>query len=96
MIRGPKQGARTPRRQTGSGTAVQETAHERQQILHVVRCVLDVTLSGVTERVETGGSVVIPSHAPHTARVLEDSHVIDVFHPTRPEDGRAPGPTSSD
>jgi len=79
-----------------AGTLVPEHAHEQEQILHVVHGVLDVTVSGETQRVGTGGSAVIPSNASHTVRTLEDSHVIDVFHPTRPEYGRTPAQASSD
>lgn len=69
------------------GAIVPEHAHVHEQLLHVVSGALEVTIGGDTRRVETGGTAVIPSNAPHTVSVEEDSHVIDVFQPARREYG---------
>lgn len=73
-----------------AGAVVPEHAHEHEQLLHVVSGALEVTIGSETGRVEAGGTAVIPSNAPHTARVVEDSHVIDVFQPVRLDYGSPP------
>jgi len=71
------------------GTVVPQHHHVHEQILHVVRGSVEVTVDGETRRVGPNDSVVLPSNAPHSLRCLEDTHVIDVFHPARPEYGRS-------
>lgn len=69
------------------GAEIPTHEHVHEQILHVVRGALQVTVATQSRRVGPGDSVVIPSRVPHSAKVLERSHVIDVFHPVQRDFG---------
>ena len=43
----------------------------------------DFTVNGETQRVDSGGVVIIPAHAVHSSKPLKECRVLDVFHPLR-------------
>ena len=65
------------------GAEVPTHEHVHEQILHVVRGALQVTVASQSRRLGPGDSVVIPPRVPHSLRVLERAQVVDVFHPVR-------------
>lgn len=65
------------------GCSVPMHSHHNEQISMVERGAIRFVLNGV-ERVIRGGEVIqIPANAPHSADVLEDTVVVDLFSPPR-------------
>jgi quercetin dioxygenase-like cupin family protein len=65
------------------GAHVPEHRHPHEQIAHVLRGRLRLTLAGVAHEIDPGESLYIPGHAPHSAEALEETLVVDTFSPPR-------------
>src|SRR5262245_32481153 len=65
------------------GAQVPEHRHPHEQIAHVVRGRLRLTLAGAAHDLDPGESLYIPGDAPHSAHALEDTLVVDTFSPPR-------------
>ena len=65
------------------GANVPEHRHPHEQIAHVLRGRLRLTLAGVAHDLAPGESLYIPSNTPHSAEALEETLVIDTFSPPR-------------
>src|SRR4051794_1589773 len=67
------------------GSHLPEHRHHHEQIIHVVRGRLRVTLDGgnATKEVAAGNSLYLASNQPHAVDALEDTAVIDTFSPPR-------------
>jgi quercetin dioxygenase-like cupin family protein len=65
------------------GAHVPEHRHPHDQIAHVVRGRLRLTLAGVPHELEPGQSLYIPGDVPHSADSLADTLVVDTFSPPR-------------
>ena len=65
------------------GCYVPSHQHENEQISHVLEGALKFISEGKEYLVRAGEMLVIPSHAPHDALVLEDTTVLDIFAPAR-------------
>ena len=57
--------------------------HANEQISTIERGKLRFVIAGEEQVVETGETITIPPHAPHSAEALEDSVAVDVFSPVR-------------
>ena len=56
--------------------------HENEQFTCVLKGKLEFELAGGEKTVVEAGQVIhLPPHAPHAARALEDTKVLDVFSP---------------
>jgi quercetin dioxygenase-like cupin family protein len=67
------------------GSHLAEHAHVHEQIIHVIRGRLKVTLDHgkATQEVSAGQSLYLASNRPHAVDALEDTVVIDTFSPPR-------------
>jgi quercetin dioxygenase-like cupin family protein len=69
--------------QLDSGSHLPEHQHPHEQITHVLRGRLRLTIAGMPHELTAGQSICIPGGAPHFADTLEDTLVIDTFSPPR-------------
>jgi quercetin dioxygenase-like cupin family protein len=60
-------------------------SHPHEQLVYVVRGHLQFTGGDITFDARTGDSFIVPGGVEHQARALEESEVLDVFHPYREE-----------
>jgi quercetin dioxygenase-like cupin family protein len=58
-------------------------SHPHEQLVYVVRGHLQFTGGDITFDARTGDSFIVPGGVEHQARALEESEVLDVFHPFR-------------
>jgi quercetin dioxygenase-like cupin family protein len=58
-------------------------SHPHEQLVYVVRGHLQFTGGDITFEARTGDSFIVPGGVEHQARALEESEVLDVFHPMR-------------
>ncbi|MBC7321385.1 cupin domain-containing protein [bacterium] len=66
------------------GTKAETHTHYHEQISYILSGSFRFVLNGEEKILEIGGSLYIPSNAPHSAEALEDnSIVLDVFTPQR-------------
>ena len=65
------------------GAAIPEHSHPHEQIGSVIEGEIEVTLNGELRRLRKGDVLVFASDSRHSVVVLENSYVIDVFHPVR-------------
>jgi quercetin dioxygenase-like cupin family protein len=66
-----------------AGSEVATHSHPHAQVGYVVRGGLRLTIGDDTRVCRAGDSYYIPGNVPHRGVTVEDSLVIDVFHPTR-------------
>ncbi len=60
-----------------------EHSHPNVQIGYLIEGKLEFVIDGKTYIAEPGDSWCIPKNIPHSAKILEDSKVIEVFSPIR-------------
>jgi len=58
-------------------------SHPHVQSSYVAEGRFEVTISGITEIVETGGAFIVPSGLVHGVRALEAGRLVDTFTPHR-------------
>ena len=66
-----------------AGSHLPEHQHPHEQLTHVLRGRLRLTIAGVAHELGAGQSVCIPGGTPHAADTLEDTLVVDTFSPPR-------------
>jgi quercetin dioxygenase-like cupin family protein len=66
-----------------AGSHLPEHQHPHEQITHVLRGRLRLTVAGVPHELTAGHSLCIPGSTLHAADSLEDTLVIDTFSPPR-------------
>jgi quercetin dioxygenase-like cupin family protein len=57
--------------------------HEYEQIGYLISGAIDMTIAGETQRLAPGDGYVAPGGTMHGAVAVEDSRIVDVFHPAR-------------
>lgn len=65
------------------GAVLPEHAHPNEQITHLVKGELALTVNGVAHILKDGMSMVIPSNVKHSAKAITACDVIDTFCPVR-------------
>ena len=58
-------------------------SHPHDQLVYIIRGHLQFTGGDITFDARTGDSFIVPGGVEHQARALEESEVLDVFHPFR-------------
>lgn len=58
-------------------------SHPNVQSSYVAEGAFDVTIDGVTERIEAGGAYIVPSGLVHGVVAIEAGRLIDSFTPRR-------------
>ncbi len=66
-----------------AGSEVPVHTHPHDQVGYVVSGAVVMIIDGRETRCGPGDAYAIPGGVPHGARALEDSLLIDVFHPPR-------------
>src|SRR5438874_13653058 len=73
------------------GVLVPEHRHENEQIGFVQRGSVTMTIAGESRELSVGGTYVIPSQVPHSAKAgAGGASVVDVFAPVRADWDKAP------
>lgn len=67
------------------GSEVPLHQHEYEQAGYLVSGQIEMTIGGVTQRLEPGDGYVAPPGVPHGAVAQEDSVIVDIFSPVRPD-----------
>ncbi len=65
------------------GAVMPSHAHPHVQILYVIRGSVSLTRDGRTDVLQAGESCALASNESHGVTALEDTVVIDAFHPAR-------------
>jgi len=65
------------------GASVPEHSHHNEQVTTIERGRMRFVVDGAEVILNTGETLHIPPHAPHSAEVLEDVVAVDVFSPPR-------------
>ncbi len=68
-----------------AGSVIPEHSHPHEQTGYLVSGRLSFMLEGKTLDAEAGDSWSVPENVPHSAEVIEDSVIIEVFSPVREE-----------
>ncbi len=67
------------------GSAIPEHRHPHEQTGYLVSGKIQFIIEGKTFNAEPGDSWSVPGDVPHSAKVLEDSVIVEVFSPIREE-----------
>lgn len=65
------------------GAILPEHSHIHEQITQMVSGTFEMTIGGVSQTLEAGSIVVIPSNVTHSAVALSDCEIVDTFYPVR-------------
>jgi quercetin dioxygenase-like cupin family protein len=65
------------------GSELAEHSHPQEQIGYLLSGKIEFIINGERQIAEPGDSWCIQGNVPHYAKALEDSDVIEVFHPQR-------------
>jgi quercetin dioxygenase-like cupin family protein len=65
------------------GSRLPEHQHPHEQITHVLSGELEMVVNGESRICKAGDVVTIPGNTPHSAQVLADVELVDVFYPVR-------------
>ena len=66
-----------------AGSRLPEHAHPQEQIAHVIKGRLKLTVAGIPHELTAGDAVYIASSVPHSGETIEETTVIDTFSPPR-------------
>lgn len=66
-----------------AGGHLPEHNHPQDQIVHVVRGRLRLTVAGLSREVGAGESLYLPGDVMHSAEALEETLAVDTFSPPR-------------
>jgi quercetin dioxygenase-like cupin family protein len=58
-------------------------SHPHEQVAIVLEGSVELSVGGITRTMGPGEMAVIPSNAPHSAQILTDAKILDVFYPVR-------------
>jgi len=68
-----------------AGSAIPDHSHPHEQTGYLVSGRIEFLMEGKTFEAEPGDSWSIPGNMPHSANVIEDSVIVEVFSPVREE-----------
>jgi quercetin dioxygenase-like cupin family protein len=68
-----------------AGAEVPEHMHHHEQVVTVVDGEIEMTVNGEPVTLVPGKVLVLHPMVPHSARAIQESRVVDVFHPVREE-----------
>lgn len=71
-------------------TDLPEHSHPHEQLAILQDGDFELTVDGVSRRLQPGDVVVIPPNVPHSGRAIGASRVMDIFSPVREDFKEAP------
>src|ERR1700720_4189923 len=66
-----------------AGASIHEHFHPQEEVYEVIEGQLELTISGVSQRISPGLVGIVPSNAPHSVKAITDGKVIVVDYPLR-------------
>jgi len=68
-----------------SGSSIHEHSHSQEEVWHVIKGELEITVDGQTRITRAGMAAIIPADVKHSVKALTDGRAIVVDTPLRPE-----------
>src|SRR6476660_1656144 len=65
------------------GSSIHEHFHPQEEVYEVIEGQLELTISGVRQRISPGHVAIVPPNAPHSVKAITDGKVIVVDYPLR-------------
>ena len=66
-----------------AGSSIHEHFHPQEEVYEVIEGELELTISGVTQRLVPGNVGIVPSNAPHSVKAITGGKLIVVDYPLR-------------
>lgn len=66
-----------------AGAVLPAHSHPHEQVANILEGEFEMTVDGVTRRIQPGTVVVFPPGATHGGKAISRCRFIDVFHPVR-------------
>src|SRR3981081_347733 len=70
-----------------AGASIHEHFHPQEEVYEVIEGELELTISGVTERISPGLVGIVPPNTPHFVKAITNGKVIVVDYPLRKPPG---------
>ncbi len=71
------------RAELAAGSLLPVHQHPQEQIAHVIKGRMKMTVAGVPHELAAGDAIYLGSNIPHGVETIEDTTVIDTFSPPR-------------
>ena len=65
------------------GSSLPEHSHMHEQVVNMLEGEFELVLQGISNHLQAGMVLPIPSHAKHSGRAITDCKILDVFYPVR-------------
>ena len=69
------------------GASIHEHFHPEEEVWTVIEGELEITIGGMTRRINAGGVGIVPSGTPHSVRAFSNGKAIVVDYPLREHPG---------
>jgi quercetin dioxygenase-like cupin family protein len=66
-----------------AGASIHEHFHPQEEVYEVIEGELELTISGVTQRLASGYVGIVPPNAPHSIKAISSGKVIVIDYPLR-------------
>jgi quercetin dioxygenase-like cupin family protein len=66
-----------------AGSSIHEHFHAQEEVYEIIEGELEITISGVTQRLGPGHAAIVPANAPHAVKAVSNGKVIVVDYPLR-------------
>ena len=66
-----------------AGSELPTHSHPQEMVINFMEGLFELTVANETRQLVPGDVVVIPGDVPHSGKAIEDSRIIDVWHPPR-------------
>jgi quercetin dioxygenase-like cupin family protein len=70
-----------------AGSSIHEHFHPQEEVYEIIEGELEITISGVTQRLGPGHAAIVPANAPHAVKAISGGRVIVVDYPLRQPPG---------
>jgi unsaturated pyranuronate lyase len=71
-----------------AGSTIHEHFHPQEEVYEVIEGELEITISGVTQRLVPGRVGIVPPDAPHSVKAITSGRLIVVDYPLRETPGQ--------
>jgi quercetin dioxygenase-like cupin family protein len=66
-----------------AGSSIHEHSHPQEEVYEIIEGELEITISGVTQRIGPGLVAIVPPNALHAVKAISSGRLIVVDHPLR-------------